>query len=237
VDRKVELRVSMLGYDDYALQIDSGSGKAHTTPSIALAESEKGQMAVQSKPEGAQVYVNDQKQACVTPCRVVGLELDRAHLIKVVLEGKAPYERKHEFPKDQKVVTIDAILDGAPPTEPGMAAEGMTEAPRTTERPAPRETTRREPAPEPRRREVSRPTGACAKPGMGMLIANSQPYARVFVDGRSTGRTTPIPPAAPLYLKPGGHKVEFVTSGGKKHPFSVSITACETTKLIRTLGN
>jgi hypothetical protein len=110
LDRKIELRVTMLGYDDFVYTVEAGHDQKHNTPLISLNESEKGQMAVQSRPEGAEVFVNDQKQPCVTPCRVVGLELDRKHRVRVQLGGHSTYEKDYPFPRDQKVLTVDANL-------------------------------------------------------------------------------------------------------------------------------
>ena len=69
----------------------------------------------------------------------------------------------------------------------------------------------------------------------GYLIANSQPYARVFVDDKDTGKTTPIAPRDRIALKPGKHKVTFVTSG-KRLNFDVIIRSGEEYKLVRNLS-
>ncbi len=68
----------------------------------------------------------------------------------------------------------------------------------------------------------------------GYLIVVSRPPAQIFVDGKSTGRRTPVPPSNPLSLSAGRHKITL-EAGGKKHDFKVSIQAGQTAKLIQTL--
>ena len=101
---------------------------------------------------------------------------------------------------------------------------------------------------------AAKPKGAVAKPkptakpkprskpkvitastrGMGFLVANTKPWAKVFVDGKNTGKTTPILPRAKISLKPGSHKVTFEVDGKKFH-YNVKIVAGETARLIKKL--
>ncbi|HUH04340.1 MAG TPA: PEGA domain-containing protein, partial [Kofleriaceae bacterium] len=68
----------------------------------------------------------------------------------------------------------------------------------------------------------------------GYLIANTTPWARVWIDGKDTGRSTPIARRSKIKLAPGKHKVVFVV-GNQKFPYSVVITAGETSKLVKDL--
>lgn len=68
----------------------------------------------------------------------------------------------------------------------------------------------------------------------GYLTAWTRPWARVYVDGKDTGKVTPIAPAARIKLRPGNHKVSFKV-GSKMHDFSVTIEAGEETKLAKIL--
>src|SRR5262249_7350778 len=70
----------------------------------------------------------------------------------------------------------------------------------------------------------------------GFLVANTQPWAKVFVDGRDTGKSTPIAPLSKLTLKPGKHTVTFVVDG-KKYNFPIEVKSGEVTRLIKTLGD
>jgi hypothetical protein len=79
-----------------------------------------------------------------------------------------------------------------------------------------------------------KPEDTTPKPD-GYLRATTKPYAKVFVDGKDTGRVTPISPRRRIPLKPGRHKVTFVTSDGKKHTSWVKIKSEQTTTLDKDL--
>lgn len=68
----------------------------------------------------------------------------------------------------------------------------------------------------------------------GYLVANTQPWAKVIIDGKDTGKTTPIAPRSKIPLKPGKHVVTFVANG-KKFNFDVNIKSNEDTRLIKQL--
>ena len=91
------------------------------------------------------------------------------------------------------------------------------------------------PKPKPRPKKRPKPKKASANTkGKGFLVANTKPWAKVLVDGRDTGKTTPILPRAKIAIKPGKHKVTFVV-GGKKFHYNVNIVAGETARLIKKL--
>jgi hypothetical protein len=69
---------------------------------------------------------------------------------------------------------------------------------------------------------------------MGRLVAATKPWSRVFVDGKDTGRITPIPPSDPLMLSPGLHRVTF-EANGKRFVHTVRIRAGGLTKLVKSL--
>jgi len=70
----------------------------------------------------------------------------------------------------------------------------------------------------------------------GFLVANTQPWAKVIIDGKDTGKTTPIAPRSKIALKPGKHVVTFVANG-KKFNFDVVIKPAEDTRLIKQLAD
>jgi hypothetical protein len=65
-------------------------------------------------------------------------------------------------------------------------------------------------------------------------VVSSQPWARVFVDGEDTGRNTPVPPADPLQLDAGKHRITLEVDD-KKFTFEVEVKPGEMSKLIKTL--
>ena len=66
----------------------------------------------------------------------------------------------------------------------------------------------------------------------GYFIAFTKPWARVIIDGKDTGKVTPIAPAAKIPLKPGTHKVTFVV-GDDKHTFSFKIEPGKLTRMAK----
>jgi serine/threonine protein kinase len=83
--------------------------------------------------------------------------------------------------------------------------------------------------------EAESGVGAVVSTGVGYLTAATKPAARVTIDGRETGRWTPVPPANPIALPAGAHTIVFETADGKKHEEQLQIEAGKTARLIRSL--
>ncbi len=93
-------------------------------------------------------------------------------------------------------------------------------------------------SPRPRRRDVA-PTApieadAPDPDGYGLLIAFTSPWAKVSVDGKDTGKMTPVTKRSAIKLSAGKHKVTFRV-GPESWTYSVTIVAGETTKLTKEL--
>lgn len=69
----------------------------------------------------------------------------------------------------------------------------------------------------------------------GYLVANTRPWARVIVDGKDTGRWTPIPPANKIALPAGRHTVLFRTKDGKELKEIITVEAGKLIKIIRKI--
>jgi len=69
----------------------------------------------------------------------------------------------------------------------------------------------------------------------GYLVANTRPWSKVYVDGKYTGRETPIPPDKKLRLTAGKHKVIFEIPGGKRYAFEIEVEPERVLKLIKRL--
>ena len=76
------------------------------------------------------------------------------------------------------------------------------------------------------------PTSAEPARGTGTLVINSLPWARVFVDGRDTGRNTPVPS---LRVPAGTRRVGLRTPDGQMHTFPVEVEAGATVRLSKRL--
>ncbi len=69
---------------------------------------------------------------------------------------------------------------------------------------------------------------------VGYLTAYATPFAQVAVDGKATGKTTPITPMGKIALSPGIHKVTF-SVGREKFTYTVKIEAGKTAKITKDL--
>lgn len=68
----------------------------------------------------------------------------------------------------------------------------------------------------------------------GYLVVHSTPFARIHIDGKDTGRTTPIASRARIALAPGRHKLTFVV-GEHRYTYTVMIETGKTTKITKQL--
>jgi hypothetical protein len=69
--------------------------------------------------------------------------------------------------------------------------------------------------------------------GSGTLMVSSKPPCEIWIDGKSTGLTTP---QRAIPLSAGSHKVTFVNSSSNIHKtVPVAIKADQPTKLIQNL--
>jgi serine/threonine protein kinase len=70
---------------------------------------------------------------------------------------------------------------------------------------------------------------------VGHLVAFTRPFARIYIDGRDTGRSTPIHERAAFKLSAGKHVVTFVL-GEKRVEIPVEIKPGETAKIVKDLN-
>jgi hypothetical protein len=70
-----------------------------------------------------------------------------------------------------------------------------------------------------------------AAPGTpGTLVINSVPWALVFIDGRDTGRSTPL---MGYTIAAGTHEVKLQTATGQVHVERVTVAAGQTVRVMR----
>jgi hypothetical protein len=75
---------------------------------------------------------------------------------------------------------------------------------------------------------ASAPAAAPGSPGT--LVINSVPWALVFIDGRDTGRSTPL---MGYTIPPGTHEVKLQTATGQVHVERVTVAAGQTVRVMR----
>jgi hypothetical protein len=82
------------------------------------------------------------------------------------------------------------------------------------------------------------PTAAAAPParagaaGQGTLLNQTIPWARVIIDGRDTGRNTPV---RDLRVSAGSHRIGLRTADGNTTEITVEVTPNEVTRVVRQL--
>ena len=75
---------------------------------------------------------------------------------------------------------------------------------------------------------------AAAQAGPGSFTAFTKPWARVYIDGKDTGKMTPIAPRSAISLQPGRHKVVFEV-GDQRFPYSITIEPGKRKNLVKVL--
>jgi len=202
-----------------------------------------GKVKVSSQPDGAEVYFNGHKMG-LTPT-VVG-ELDPGKPARLTLKHKgfAAITKYVSFDKgleqDLSVTLVASKDDGMSGGDSGeekaakdSSHEHAPKAAADTSTPKPKKDGEGEAKTEPKHADVPKPAAAPSGES-GYLIANTMPWAKVVIDGKDTGKTTPIAPRSKIALKPGKHVITFVANG-KKFNFDVVIKAGEDTRLIKQL--
>jgi serine/threonine protein kinase len=69
----------------------------------------------------------------------------------------------------------------------------------------------------------------------GFLVANTKPWARVAVDGKDTGKWTPLVGANKLAIPAGKHTLTFTTQEGRTLKVDVVVKPGETLKIIKDI--
>ncbi len=215
-------------------------------PSTLLFEGllETDSVVVDAKPVSAQ----DLSEALV-------LQAGKEHTVAVSRDGRIidefkltlreGEERRHQISGSEEdkpnVPPEDATIEVDTP--PKGESPGAVKLPEPTKQPSKRSAVNLDDAKETRKpKPLDLPPedeGPVARPEVkdtqGYLTAVTKPWARIYIDGKDTGKQTPVTVGAKLKLKPGIHKVTFVADG-KKYNFSVTITAGKTTKMVKKLA-
>ncbi len=116
-------------------------------------------------------------------------------------------------------------------TEPARTEPARTEPARTerTPRREPERTTERPRIASRVPQRVEEPRGG-SNSGQGTLVISTLPWARVFINGRDTGRNTPV---RDLRVPAGTHTLGLRTNDGTMHTEQVTVQAGETRRIVR----
>ena len=213
------------------------------------AEARPGKIAVTSAPSvGADLFI-DGKLAGQLPL-VHTLAAGR-HQVEVRAEGYQPFTAQVTVPAGGAPVQVEAQLlaEGPMQVEGVMLTQPRPEAGKTDASAAPAEPPRKKKRPvqpaappvvvaaEVRVDEGPRVIQAApvAPAAVGYLTAATKPASRLTIDGRDTGRWTPVPPANPIALPAGAHTLLFETADGRKLEEQLEIEPGKTSRVIRSL--
>lgn len=206
-----KVKVSASGYQDQELSITLTAGlDERRTITLEPHRSIK----IASTPTGASVDL-DGRASGKTPTTLEDIDLGE-HTVKLSLAGYVAESKTVTLTKDAPEVEVDITLS--------KATKGDTAGPRVT-----KSSTRND-----RRPPTKTPTPAG---GNGTLVVSTQPWGHVHVDGRDTGRTTPILPSNPLRLSAGRHRLTIVTNSGQRYNFTVTINAGQQAQFFRRLDS
>jgi hypothetical protein len=210
-----ELRVAFPGYSEHRETIEVVAGAQMVHP-VTL-QQVKGILDVATEPSGAEIFVNGQSVG-TSPFVLDNLEYGKAIKLKLKL-GDLLQVRTVTLRREEPRRALFVVLSskGLVPVEK-PSQEGLS-------------------APDP---QVPQPPPARSgsEANVGYLIANTQPWARVLIDGKDTGRSTPIPPISKISLSEGKHIVTFVVGNGntkREFEYQVTIKAGKDHRLIKTL--
>jgi serine/threonine protein kinase len=159
--------------------------------------------------EGAEIVVNGKRLGRTPDARAADLEVGKRYKFIARLDGYKTYSG--EFTARGEDAEMRVPFDLTKDTE-----------------------SERKPVREPRPPR-SPPTQTVTRPGkvMGKFACSTKPAgAEILVDGKRTGRQTPVPLSAPLMLPVGNRKVSFKLNGKTTKPVVVAITEDGVAKLL-----
>ncbi|MCU1277798.1 MAG: serine/threonine protein kinase, partial [bacterium] len=213
-----EIRVTKPLREEVRLQVTLRAGEA-VMRDVELVPA-YGKIVVASEPSGADVSVNG-KHSGVTPLTIGDIDPGKPARVTVRLKGYQPVTKYVAFEKgleqslDLKLVDETAVSQKSKGKDEELAPVKVASSGKALPATA---------------------TTLASSSESGFLVANTQPWAKVIIDGKDTGKTTPIAPRSKIALKPGKHVVTFVANG-KKFNFDVVIKPAEDTRLIKQLAD
>ena len=152
-----------------------------------------------------------------------------------VAQGGAPVELNAKLEVERPLQVEGVVLTQAP------AAAPPAPAPPPRNRPSSRKLQRAAPPAPPVEPLVNAPPPQLAAatpvvpPSIGYLVVQTKPATRLTIDGRDTGRWTPVPAANPIALPAGPHTLVFESADGRRHEEQVEIEAGKTARFVRAL--
>jgi hypothetical protein len=183
----------------------------------------KADLSVVTTPSGARIFINNEPRG-VSPVKIEGLDTAKEFTVRAEKPGFDNSETVVTFDMEkEKPVSLELVSQGSARKQLRVAEPPRRERTVASTRPQQEKQARPE-TPAPKRREAV----AAPAPGKGFLSLNSIPWSHVSIDGRPTGKTTPLPKYP---VPPGEHTVTLRTEDGRERTLKVEIKPGETTLL------
>jgi serine/threonine protein kinase len=209
------VRVSSPGFLQQEVTLAPEAGQ-EIRREINLAQA--GRLTLESTPAAAAVEL-DGEPAGSTPLTVENLDHGE-HTLRFTLRGYDPVSKTVALTANEPAKSISVTFEKVRVAQAEDASRPPVEA--AHQPPADAVTKRRVPE-------------DAAGGGNGFLVVSTQPWGHVYVDGRDTGRDTPILPSNPLRLSAGRHQLTVQINTGQRFTFPVTIVAGETARVMRRL--
>jgi len=230
----VEVEVWQDGYkrEKFPLLVPS---RKTITKEIALQELQ-GRVIVNSVPDKAEVYVGGQLKG-ETPVTIGDFPINDRVTITVKKKDYELWSEMVELNEEKTERTLVAILQKTSKKGKGIIAP-VTVAKKDTRTGSGTSKDVIQKGGKKKKKGTTAPVvkdkGTAKKgKGEGYFIALTKPWARVLINGKDTGRKTPIVPTNPIKLSPGSYKVTFVLPTGESYNFNIKVKVGEQTKLIK----
>ncbi len=177
-------------------------------------------VAVFAGESGAEIQVDGKTVGQTPNAKLADLSIDKTYKFVARRAGYKPYSGEFKYGGAPEL-TVEFELEKEPPPKPAEPSKPPPERPKpVVQKDPPRPVVQKDP-PKP----VSRATGK--------LAASTRPAgAQIWVDGKNTGRETPVAIGNPLVLPVGARKVVFKLNGKQTKPQTVKIVEGEVAKLI-----
>ncbi len=203
--RDLRITLSKPDFEDFEQVVTLTSSKPQKiSKRLEPIVAKKGKLVVTSTPSGAQILLDGQDSGRTTPATIANLE-PKKYTVALRMRGYEGWEKAFEVDA-QSSIPVDATLERAGVLEPT---------------PAPEEEPEEKPAEKP----------AVAKTG-SLRITSKPSGARIFLDGRSTGRSTP---ATLDDLKMGATYNLRLDLDGYKSAYRKKVMSTEKERLYATL--
>ena len=224
IDGRVLANTTPLKFDKLLAEVDhtivvEKTGLKPFTQKIRVKENEtkalkiplgtnKAKLIVNSMPPGAQVYLNNEKKG-TAPVEIPDLDPSKEYALRLLKAGFDEKEMTVKFEStDDQTVSIKLAKAGPAPEKPDKPDRQRPDRPPD----------------KPDRPKPDKPDKV-ATGGNGFLNVNSTPWSYVIIDGKDTGKTTPL---IRFNVPAGAHWVTLRTKDGKEKTQKVTIKAGET---------